>query len=238
MAIERHIHLHHGAGGPFESMAVYDPAAGVQPGILLFPNFLGTKEWDFAKAETLAELGYKVLVVDYYGQGKRGTNMEEGSALLAEFTADRAAMRDRLLAAHTELKALPGVDAKRTAAIGFCLGGKCVLDLARGGADILAGISFHGVYDAPPFPNAKMTAKLLICHGWNDPLCPPDATVGLATELTDAGVDWQIHAYGHTGHAFTANDLPLDAAVTFGFQPDTDRRSWQAMQNLFAEVLD
>ena len=31
-----------------------DPDAGTQPGLLLFPNFFGTKEWDFAKAETLA----------------------------------------------------------------------------------------------------------------------------------------------------------------------------------------
>ena len=112
-----------------------------------------------------------------------------------------------------------------------------MLDLARAGADIKAGVSFHGVYDAPPFPNAMMTASLLVCHGWNDPLCPPDATVGLANELTAAGIDWQLHAYGHTGHAFTANDVPMDADKTFGFQPDTDRRSWKSMTDFLAEKL-
>jgi dienelactone hydrolase len=218
-------------------MAVYDADAGMQPGLLLFPNFLGTKEWDFAKAEELAAAGYKVLVVDYYGQGKRGTNMEEGATLMQELTQDRAAMRDRLLDALAALRTIPDVEPTKCVAIGFCLGGKCVLDLARAGADIVAGVSFHGVYDAPPFPNAKIGAKLLVCHGWNDPLCPPDATVALARELTDAGVDWQIHAYGHTGHAFTANDMPLDDAATFGFQPTTNRRSWAAMHALFAEVL-
>ncbi len=75
MSIERHIVIHEGPGGPFESMAVYDSATGPQPGLLLFPNFLGTKEWDFAKAEELAAMGFKVLVVDYYGQGKRATGM-------------------------------------------------------------------------------------------------------------------------------------------------------------------
>jgi len=237
MTIERHIVVHEGPGGPFESMAVYDPQAGTQPGLLLFPNFFGTKEWDFAKAEELAAMGFKVLVVDYYGQGKRGTDMESSSALMREFTADRAAMRDRLLDALAELKKLPGVDGDRCGAIGFCLGGKCVLDLARGGADIVAGVSFHGVYDAPPFPNAPIKAKLLVCHGWNDPICPPDAMVGLANELTAADVDWQLIAYGHTGHAFTANDVPLDEGKTFGFQPDTNRRSWQAMKDFFAELF-
>ena len=114
---------------------------------------------------------------------------------------------------------------------------RIVAEARSGGGDIKAGVSFHGVYDAPPFPNAKITAKLLVCHGWNDPLCPPEATVGLANELTASGVDWQLIAYGHTGHAFTADNVPLDDGKTFGFQPDTNRRSWQAMQNFFAETF-
>jgi dienelactone hydrolase len=82
-----------------------------------------------------------------------------------------------------------------------------------------------------------MTAKVLICHGWNDPLAAPEAVAALATELTEAGVDWQIHAYGHTGHAFTNANTPLDAAKTFGFQPDTNRRSWKAMTEFLAEAM-
>ena len=237
MAIQRQTHLHNGPGGPFESVAVYDDAADAQPGLLLFPNFFGAKQWDVEKAEVLAMLGYKVLVVDFYGQGKRGKDMESSAVLMQEFTADRAAMRDRLLDALDELKKLPGVDASRLGALGFCLGGKCVLDLARAGGDIKAGVVFHGVYDAPPFPNATMTAKLLIAHGWNDPLCPPEAMNDLAKELTDAGVDWQILSYGHTGHSFTTEEMPLDANKTFGFQPDTNRRSWQAMKDFFSEIL-
>lgn len=237
MAIERQIILHEGPGGTFESMAVHDPAQSGQPGILLFPNFLGTKEWDFAKAEGLAAKGYKVLVVDYYGQGKRGTDMDSGGALMGELTADRAVMRDRLLGALAALRSVPGVDSKKIAAIGFCLGGKCVIDLVRSGADILGGVSFHGLYDAPPFPNGKITAKLLVLHGWNDPFCPVDATVGLAKEMTEAGVDWQLHSYGHTGHAFTANDVPETPDKTFGFQPTTDRRAWQSMHNFFGEIF-
>lgn len=236
MAIERHVRIYEAPGGTYESVAVYDPAAGEQPGLLLFPNFLGTKEWDFAKAEKIAALGFKVLVVDYYGQGKRGTDMASGAALMQELTADRALMRDKLKAHHAELFRLPGVRSGRSAAVGFCLGGKCVLDLARSGADI-AGVVNHGVYDPPSFPNASMTAKLLICHGWNDAFCPPEATVGLARELTDADVDWQLIAYSKTGHAFTANDVPLNDERSFGFQPETDRRSWQAMVNFFEETF-
>ena len=163
--------------------------------------------------------------------------MESGMLLMAEINDDRTVMRTRLLDALAMLKGLPAVDTARLAAIGFCLGGKCVLDLARAGADIKGAVSFHGVYDAPPFPNAPMTAKLLVCHGWNDPLAAPDTLAGLANELTGAGVDWQIQAYGQTGHAFTAENLPLDETKTFGFQPDTYRRSWKAMTDFLAEAL-
>ena len=230
MAITRTVHVYEGPGGIYESMFVGDADAGTQPGILLFPNFLGTKEWDFAKAETLAAQGYKVLVTDFYGQGKRATGPEEASKLMHELVEDRALMRDKLNAALDQLKAAPGVDAGRTGAIGFCLGGKCVIDLARSGADIKGGVSFHGVYDAPSFPNATMTAKLPVCHGWEDALCPPDATVGLAAELTEAGVDWQIHAYGHTGHGFTADGNP-------NFSEAANRRSWKAASDFLAEVF-
>jgi hypothetical protein len=58
MAISRQVFIHEGPGGSFESMWVGDAEGGTKPGILLFPNILGTKEWDFAKAEELAALGY------------------------------------------------------------------------------------------------------------------------------------------------------------------------------------
>lgn len=237
MAITRTVHLHEGPGGPFESMFVGDADAGDQPGVLLFPNFMGTKEWDFAKAETLAAQGYKVLVVDYYGKGKRGTDMESAGKLLHDFMADRQAMKTRLLDALAELRALPGVDTSRIGAIGFCAGGKCVLDLARAGADIKAGVSFHGVYDAPPFPNAPITAKLMICDGWNDNLCPPDAKLALCTELAAADVDFQFTTYSRTGHAFTADDVPLNADRSFGFEPETNRRSWRAAMDFLGDEL-
>jgi dienelactone hydrolase len=237
MAIERKVHIHDGPGGPFESMFVGDPDAGPQPSILLYPNFFGTKEWDFAKAEVLAALGYKVLVVDYYGQGKRGTDMASSGALLHDFMADRTVVKHRLLSALAELKLLAGVNTQKLGAIGFCAGGKCVLDLARGGGDIKGGVSFHGVYDAPPFPNAAINAKLLICDGWNDQLCPPPAKNALCDELTASGVDWQFISYSDTGHGFTADNIPMNPEKTFGFQPDTNRRSWKAMTDFFEEAF-
>lgn len=237
MTITRDTMVHEGPGGLFESVAVSDDAAESVPGILLFPNVLGTKEADFAMAEKVAALGYAVLVADVYGQGRRTTRADPDMArYMKELNDDRALMQARLLRSLEVLRDLPMVDPLRTAAIGFCFGGKCVLDLARSGADIRGGVSFHGVYDAPPFPNAAITAKLLVCHGWDDPIAPPDAMVELGRELTEAKCDWQIHAYGNTGHAFTDHDANMPERG-LAYQPDADRRSFRAMTDFLAEVL-
>ncbi|MDE0946371.1 MAG: dienelactone hydrolase family protein [Sphingobium sp.] len=237
MTITRRSTLHDGPDGPFESMAVVDTAAGPQPGILLFPNVLGTKEADFAYAEKVAALGYAVLVADVYGQGKRTTRADANPALyMNALNADRALLRNRVNAAHDVLKGLAEVDAARTAAIGFCFGGKCILDLARSGADIAGGVSFHGVYDAPPFANATISARLLICHGWDDPIAPPESMVALAHELTAAGCDWQIHAYGRTGHAFTDKSANMPEKG-LAYSPDADRRSFRAAVDFLGNLF-
>ncbi|BAV66137.1 dienelactone hydrolase family protein [Sphingobium cloacae] len=237
MSITRRIVMHYDPSGPFENMAVIPGGPGPKPGILLFPNVLGTKEADFAYAEKVAGLGYTVLVADVFGQGKRTTRAEEDfGRYMAELNNNRLLLRERVTAAHELLKAMTEVEESRTAAIGFCFGGKCVLDLARSGADIAGGVSLHGVYDAPSFPNAAIRAKLLICHGWDDPVAPPDVTVALAAELTEAGCDWQLHAYGHVGHAFTDQSAQLKDRGLF-YSADADRRSFRAMKDFLGDLF-
>ncbi|MET0250449.1 MAG: dienelactone hydrolase family protein [Sphingobium sp.] len=238
MTITRHSIVHDGLGGLFESVAIFDAAKpGSRPGILLFPNVLGTKEADFIYAERIAALGYAVLVVDVYGQGKRTRRADPAPGVyMDKLNADRALLRERVVSAHDLLKRTDPVDPSRTAAIGFCFGGKCVLDLARAGADIAGGVSFHGVYDPPPFASGAIGAQLLICHGWEDPIAPPQATVDLARELTEAGCDWQIHAYGHTGHAFTDQSVNMREKGLF-YSAEADRRSFRAMRDFLGDLF-
>lgn len=239
MAIERNVIIYDGPGGPFEGLAVRDTDwRDPRPGVMLLPNVLGPKEMDFANAERLAELGYAAFVADVYGKGNRATRQDDDPArFMNALNADRGLLRERLLASLETLQGLDGLNPAKIAATGYCFGGKCGLDLARCGAGILGVVSFHGVYDPPPFPNAAaMTAKILVCHGWDDPLAPPEATIALAQELTAGGADWQLHAYGHTGHGFTdaSADMPERGVV---YRGDADRRSWQAMRAFLEEIF-
>ncbi len=51
---------------------------------------------------------------------------------------DRAELQKRLAGGLAAAKTQLGVDASKAAAIGFCFGGLCVLDMARAGMDVAA----------------------------------------------------------------------------------------------------
>ena len=239
MAIERQTIVYDGPGGPFEGVAAFDTAwESPRPGVMIVPNVLGEKEQDRVVAERLAALGYVGFVADTYGQGKRTTRESpQPTRYMDKLNADRALLRDRLHASVAALEALPQVDPAKTAAIGYCFGGKSVIDLARSGG-VLGIVAFHGIFDPPGYAYpTPIAAKLLLCHGWNDPLAPPAAVTALAAELTEAGADWQLHGYGHAGHAFSDPSMKGSPRPGFGYDEAADRRSWRAMQDFLGELF-
>jgi len=60
--------------------------------------------------------------------------------------------------------------------------------------------------------------------------------LALAAEMSAAGADWQLHAYGNTVHAFT-NPVANNPQMGTLYSPLADRRSWQALENFLAETL-
>ncbi len=210
---------------------------GPHPAVLIAHNWAGQTAADNGIAQKLASLGYIGIAIDVYGKGVRGDLQGDNSKLMGTWMADRGALQARLLAAVAAAVAHPMVDADRVAIIGYCFGGLCALDVARSGsADIKAAVSFHGVYAPTGLPAKPIAAKVLVLHGWNDPMTPPDATVALAHELEAGGADWQIHAYGKTMHAFTFPQAN-NSANGIMYNVDSDRRSWAAMTALLGEVF-
>lgn len=243
MTVERQTVAYDGPGGPFEGVAAWDRAhdeatGGKRPGVLVIHNILGQKEADNRVADRLAGLGYAAFACDLFGRGKRTRRGEPDMAVhMDALNADRRLLRARLEASLAALQALPVVDEGRCAAIGFCFGGKAALDMARAGLMVQGVASLHGLYDPPgDAMAAPISAKVLVCHGWEDRLAPPEAVTGLAAELTAAGADWQLLAFGHCGHAFTDQEVPK-RPDGFGYDADADRRSWAAVTAFLAEVL-
>ena len=221
-----------------EGLLAWDDANnGPRPGILVSHAWNGRCEFEEEKACRLAELGYVGFALDMYGKGIRGSNPEENSALMQPLLDDRQALQKRLVSALTTLRTQPEADESNIAAIGFCFGGLCVLDLARTGAELAGVVSFHGLFHPPENTTGNsIKAKVLALHGWEDPMATPDQVVALAAELTEMGADWQIHGYGNTVHAFS-NPAANDPERGTVYDSTADRRSWAAMQEFLSELF-
>ena len=232
--------VEHADGGITFEAYVARPAAGParRPCVLVAHAWDGQNDIIRAKAEELAALGYVGFALDVYGKGVRGDVAGDNTRLMAPFMDDRRMLRRRLLAAHEAARSLPAVDPMRIGVLGYCFGGLCALDLARASPEgLLAAISIHGPLVPPsPTPPASIRAKVLVLHGWEDPTAPPADVLAVARELTAAGADWQLHAYGHAMHAFT---YPGAAAPERGLLYDeaAARRAREATAGFLAEVL-
>ncbi|AJE47987.1 dienelactone hydrolase family protein [Celeribacter indicus] len=229
-----------GPGGPFIGKLHWDAdLEGPRPGVIVSPAFRGRSAFEDQRAEDLAALGYVGFVMDYYGGGRTTESAEEAHAAKDRLDADRPALAARMEAALGALKSEPLVDPARTAAMGFCFGGKSVLDLARQGAELCGIVSFHGILDrAPTAPDVPIRAAVLVCHGWDDPLAPPHSVTELGEELTARATDWQIHAYGHTGHGFTNPAAKAGAQPGFGYAPAAAARSWRTTVDFLGGLFD
>ena len=220
----------------FRGQVSFDASAGEpRPGVLIAHTWAGCGGFERRKAVQLAGLGYVALAIDMYGGGIVGSGPEENERLMKPLIQDRDMLQRRMLAALAALKDLDTVDASRTAAIGYCFGGLCVLDLARTGADFQAAVSFHGILKPPETIAAKqIQAKVLVLHGWDDPMAKPEEVNVLAEEMSRGEADWQIHAYGGTVHAFT-NPAANNPARGTVYDATADRRSWASTLDFLAE---
>ena len=208
---------------------------GPSPAVLVFPTIMGRSDLELGFAHRLAGLGYTAMVADLYG--KVGLPREQCREEMNALLADRSRLQDRLLAVLESFRAQPEVDASRVAAIGYCFGGLCALDLARTGVDVRGVASFHGLFTPPGNrEGTPIKARVIAFHGWDDPMAPPADVEALGAELTRAGADWQIHAYGGVMHGFT-NPSANDRDRGILYDASADRRSWASLEAFLAECL-
>ncbi|KQM62260.1 hypothetical protein ASE65_04445 [Sphingomonas sp. Leaf16] len=211
---------------------------GQAPAVLIVHQWAGRGEGEHKTAERLAELGFVGIAMDMFGKDVKGDPSGDNSHLIGPFLSNRAALLQRVRAAVAFAAPLDRVDASRIAVIGYCFGGLCALDLARGGADgVLGVVSLHGMLDGNDLaPDGPIAAKVLVEHGWRDPLAAPDKVLAFAGEMAARDADWQLHAHGRAMHAFTnTHAAALDKGMAY--DADADRRSWESVTAFLAELF-
>ena len=219
-------------------LAFDDAVSGRRPGVLIMPEAFGLGANAKARAAQLATLGYVALAGDPYGEGREFTDLQAAMQVAGGLMADPAKFRARARAGIDKLASLPQVDPNRLAAMGYCMGGTFALELARDGMPLRGVVSFHGgLQTQRPAAAGQIKAKVLVCHGADDPMIQTPQVNAFVEEMTKAGADWQLVSYGGTVHSFTNPQADGTMLPGIKYNAQSDARSWQAMRNFFAEVF-
>lgn len=207
------------------------------PGVMIAHDWGGRGDSVCNKAIQFASMGYVGFAIDMYGEAQLGHDKTERRALMTPLMHDRRKLAARITAAFNQVARLPQIDKDKIAAIGYCFGGLCVLDLARSGAEVKGVVSFHGLLSAPEGASkTPINSKILILHGYDDPLVKPAQIDQFTAEMNERKVDWQVHMYGLVQHSFT-NPEANDDEMGLHYNESADRRSWKSTESFLREIL-
>ena len=182
--------------------------------------------------ERLAEAGYAAVAMDVYGEGKLTTDAAMANMWMEQVLADQDMLMARCRLILNDFSDQLAVDGDNLGAIGFCFGGKIVLDMAREGMPLKAVATFHGNPSPKQPADEKFTAKVLVAHGRDDSMVSMEAIEGLKKELDSADVDYTIDVYDGAKHGFTNPNADERAAkndVDLGYNETAAKQSWENM---------
>lgn len=210
--------------------------------VIVAPEWWGRTEYTEQRARELAEHGFAALAIDMYGDKKVTTNVPQASEWMTQTFQNANTIVDRATAGLATLAAQPEVDATRLAAIGFCYGGKVVLDLARTGADLKAVVTFHAANVSPRQEGdaQNIKAELLVLHGELDSMLSLEAIESFEQEMTTAQVKYEVIVFKGAKHGFS-NTLADERAkannVDLGYNVEAEQKGLAAMYQILDRTL-
>jgi dienelactone hydrolase len=215
-------------------LAYDDSISEKRPGVLVVHEWWGHNDYARKRARMLAELGYTALAVDMYGEGKQASHPEDAGKFAGAVRKNMPEAEARFNAAKDVLKSHKSTNPEKIAAIGYCFGGGLLLELARRGVDLDAVVSFHGsLATENPAKPADVNAKVLVCHGVDDPFVKPEHVSALKTEMKNANVDFTFKQYAGAKHAFTnpgADEFGKKFNLPLEYNEQADKQSWEDMK--------
>ncbi|MFC4312294.1 dienelactone hydrolase family protein [Steroidobacter flavus] len=216
--------------------------------IVTAPENLGVTEHRQAETRRLADQGFIVLSVDMYSrigghppQDYSSPEERRSKAFLA--AKDETAVPD-LQAGLEYLKTLPRVDARKIAALGYCLGGGTALAWAAQSKDLACAVILYALPILPPAysPTGQarsrlglaghITCPLQLHFGDSDEAIPLEQTQALKAALeanSPKPVDFHIHAGAR--HAY------MDSTIE-RYHPVAARATFDAFVTFFHQHLD
>lgn len=194
------------------------PDSGSGPGLVVIQEWWGLTDHIADICNRFAGQGYVALAPDLYG-GHTTHDADEAGKLMSDLPEADAA-RD-LGGAVDFLLGHDAVTGDRVGAVGFCMGGGFVIQLAaQQGGRIGAAVPYYGVLQSQPDLSA-ISAPVLGHYAEIDDFAPPEAALAMGKAIREAGGKAAINVYGGTGHAFFNDENPLGT-----YDPDAAAVSW------------
>lgn len=223
----------------FTGYLAYDDAiSGTRPGVLVVHEWWGHNAHARRSADRLAELGYTAFAVDMYGTGKLAEHPDNAKQFA---TAIKPVAQQRFNYALDLLKKEDSVNADKTAAIGYCMGGGIVLNMAKLGSELDGVVSFHGsLGSATKSPAGSGNTRMLVLTGADDPFVPEEQVTAFEAEMNAAGIDYQLHSYDGVKHSFTnpgADAFAEKFNMPLAYNKFADEDSWERMQLFFKQIF-
>lgn len=220
-----------------------DAVSGKRPGIVVVHEWWGLNDYAKRRARDLAALGYNALAIDMYGDGKHTEHPADAQAFMAAALKDPQAAARRFDAGLDLLKIQPQTDKHKLGAVGYCFGGKVVLDAARRGEKLDGVVSFHGalVTQTPAQPGV-VRAKILVEHGAADSMVTPQQVEDFKKEMANANASVEFVSLPDARHGFSNPDADRLSHGEHGgpdiaYNKAADERSWADMQRFFKQVF-
>jgi dienelactone hydrolase len=223
-------------------IAYDDAVKGARPGVIVVHEWWGHDTHARNQARRLAALGYTALAVDMYGDGKKAAHPDDAKKFSSALTGDAAGLKARFEAARNTLRKHKTVDGRRLAAIGYCMGGYVVLEMARAGLDLKGVASFHGnISTGNPAQAGKVKARVLVMNGADDPFVKPETIEAFKKEMEAAKVNYKFVNYPGARHSFTnpaadANSKNFNMPA-LAYNAAADNESWAELERFLKEVF-
>lgn len=219
-----------------EDASADNPVAG----IMVAPEWWGVVDYPKSVTERLAKAGYAAIAMDVYGEGKLTADAAMANMWMTQVLEDQDMLMDRCRLIFNDFSDQLAVDKDNLGAIGFCFGGKIVLDMARVGMPLKAVTSFHGNPTPKQPADKNFSAKVLFAHGRDDSMVSMDAVEDFKKEMENAGVDYTVDVYDNSKHGFTNPNADERAAkndVDLGYNEAAAKQSWDKMMDFMKTHL-
>lgn len=206
-------------------------------GILILPAWMGIDKLSKDTAENLSKLGYYAFVADIYGEGNYPKNYSEAGKNAGYYKTNFTEYQKRISLALEQL-ILSGANPDNIVVIGYCFGGTGALEVARVNMNVKGVVSFHGGLGRDAKRTIEpITAKVLVCHGADDPYESKEEIAAFQQEMKDAKADWQMIYYANAVHSFTNPESGNDNSKGAAYNQIAAKRSWEHLKLFLNEVF-